>query len=698
MGSKKKVSNLTLKIIAFVSITALAVYGFQTALISTSSTRNATRTYEEECRFVTSTYSNLLSSKIAEYFSLLDAYTSADVVKTQDPAQIVAWLKDHADIRNEGFDYVAFVDLDGNFNSDIDTTTTVKDRSYFIDIVEKHKDFTMDNPVQSKVTGKSIVHICKAAKANGKLVGFFTGIVSLDSIGDVINSAKLGTTGVANLFSGENTLIATSGDADEVDANFDVGVKTDLPERIAQAMMTGEMDQTWSTSAKNKKILLTFSPVKNTPNWLFLVSLDEVDVKLSTNLIIKILAFGGLVFLAALISVISTLLIKSLKPLQIVQKTINGIAEGNADLTKRIELSHVPNDEVGKVVTGFNKFAEKLQDIVKNIKASKDELITTGRNLNSSTEETEASITQIISNIEEMGQEINNQTNSVSQTAGAVNQIASNIESLNHMIENQASSVVQASSAIEEMIGNINSVDSSVNKMSNAFEDLEKKAVTGVQKQEDVNNLIKTVEAESQTLQEANSVISSIAEQTNLLAMNAAIEAAHAGEAGKGFSVVADEIRKLSETSSQQSKTIGEQLKKISETISGIVQASLEAGNSFSEVSNGINNTTFLVREIKNAMMEQSEGSKQISQALNNMNDSTSEVRTASMEMSEGNKAILQEIRLLQDSTLSMKDGMEQMSNGATRINETGSTLSSLTEQMENSISKIGTQIDEFHV
>lgn len=699
MADSQKNSNLVRTITIITAITIVIINVCQTLIVTAISRSNVRKTFEEECSFITETYTELISSKITQFYSLLDAYTSADVVKTADPDQIVRWLQASADIRSAEFDYVAFVDESGNFNSDIMTNTTVTDRQYYLDIIKYGKDKTMDNPVQSKVSGKSIVHICKAAKVDGKTIGFFTGIVSLDSIHRIVEDARIGTTGGIKLFSGEDLLITSSIKVDDEKEVLGSGYESStLMPRIKQAHSTGKIDSIWAARKNGKKTLLTFKGIPNTPNWIVEFLLDEKEIDISTSSVTWILIAGSTVFTITLVILISVLLVKALKPLKVVQKTINDIAEGNADLTKRIQLQHLKNDEVGKVVNGFNKFASKLQDIVKNIKLSKVELISTGRRLNTSTEDTEFSISQIIQNIETMGNQISTQTNSVNQTASAVNQIASNIDSLNRMIENQTDSVEQASSAIEEMIGNINSVNNSVTKMSDAFEDLEQKAVTGIKKQEDVDHLIKTIEQESQTLQEANSVISSIAEQTNLLAMNAAIEAAHAGEAGKGFSVVADEIRKLSETSSQQSKTIGDQLKKISETISRIVQASTDAGTAFGTVTQGINDTTTLVREIKNAMVEQSAGSKQISLALNNMNDSTSEVRTASLEMSEGNKAILQEINQLQEATESIKDGMDQMSGGASKINETGSLLMSLSDQMEDSIAKIGNQIDEFQV
>ena len=244
------------------------------------------------------------------------------------------------------------------------------------------------------------------------------------------------------------------------------------------------------------------------------------------------------------------------KPLLVVKGAITDIATGDADLTRRIKSSS--KDEIGDVVKGFNEFSGKLQDIIGDVKSSKDELMVAGENLSGATQDTSSSITEIIANIDSMKRQIDNQNQSVSQTAGAVNEIASNIESLERMIEGQ-----------------------------------------------------------SEMLQEANVAIAAIASQTNLLAMNAAIEAAHAGEAGKGFAVVADEIRKLSETSSAQSKTIGDQLTNIKESINSVVSASGESAVAFEAVSRKLEETDALVMQIRAAMEEQNEGSPDSSECCN---------------------------------------------------------------------------------
>ena len=643
---------------------------------------------------VTNEYADSIRHTLDQYFAYLSYYTESDVLETRDSEQIVEWMMDHVNHRPAVFDYIGWADDTATFYSDRGAVTNIKDRDYYQAIMQLGKDFYIDNPVTSKTTGQTIVHVCKAAKVDGTTVGLFIGVIAVENVSKILEDIELNELGAGLLRSGNGERITFVGEEYVLDMYNESPESDKVTEQIKSDTFIGISDTTW-VKGKDGEVLCVYTPVPKT-KWSLAIMLDGKKITALASNTARIMIIFAFSLVVIILIVAAITIYKSLKPLKKVEDAILEIATGNADLTKRIDLNL--NNEVGRVVIGFNMFSEKLHEIISAMKASKDELVYAGETLQSSISETSSAITQISANIDSIGGSINTQTGSVSQTAGAVNEIASNIESLNKMIESQSSSVVQASAAVEQMIGNINSVNNSVQRMAMEFKNLAQRAVVGVQKQDDVNSKIMVIESESKALQDANTVISDIAEQTNLLAMNAAIEAAHAGEAGKGFSVVADEIRKLSETSSAQSKTIGNQLNKITSGIEEIVSASQDAKSALQEISGGIRNTDNLVEEISNSMAEQEEGSKQISEALHNMNDSSSEVKTASVEMAEGNKAILTEIKNLQDATFSMKQGMDEMSEGAKHINQTSANLASISEKMEMSIKMMGEQVDQFHV
>lgn len=402
--------------------------------------------------------------------------------------------------------------------------------------------------------------------------------------------------------------------------------------------------------------------------------------------------------LAILISfgIFIPIIYKLLKPLKKLNGSMDEFASGSADLTKRIDVKS--NDEIGKVVLGFNQFTENLQNIIKEVKKSKESLLITDKTLSGSVQETSSSITQILANIESVIGQINKQSNSVTETASAVNEIASNIEGLEKMIQNQAVSVTSAGNQIDIMVDSFDKLNEVIIQMSKSFEVLIGSINLSTSKQKEMDEIITKITEKSEALKNANKTITEIAQQTNILAMNAAIEAAHAGNAGKGFAVVADEIRKLAENSKDQSHIVGEELKDISSAIDEVVKSSEEADDIFKTVLNKLTETKNLVSGIEDSIEVSALSVSQVSQDLQTITNNTTEVKNAAEEMTVGNQQILKEIESLQDISISISDSVQEMNVGAKKINETGTNLLEVSKEVSNTISEIGNQIDEFEV
>lgn len=258
---------------------------------------------------------------------------------------------------------------------------------------------------------------------------------------------------------------------------------------------------------------------------------------------------------------------------------MNDIAEGEGDLTRRLEVNG--KDEVAQVANAFNRFADKIHNMVvkikestKSINTSSTEIAEGNANLSQRTEEHSSSLEETASSMEQMTTTVKQNADNAKQA----NQVAA--EARDHA-EKGGKVVAEAVSAMED-----------INKSSKEIVDI-------------------------------ISVIDEIAFQTNLLALNASVEAARAGEQGRGFSVVADEVRNLAQRSAESAKEI----KQLIENSVGKIEQGTElvnqSGNTLDEIVTSVKKVTDIVADISAASQEQSQGIDQVNKAVTQMDEMT---------------------------------------------------------------------------
>jgi methyl-accepting chemotaxis protein len=380
--------------------------------------------------------------------------------------------------------------------------------------------------------------------------------------------------------------------------------------------------------------------------------------------------------------------------LSIITFAFHDVAAGEGDLSKRIE--EFSDDEIGALAADFNSFSGVIRGLVVKVKDETAKISGNMDELAANMNETAGAVQEMAATIDSIKQQGISQAASVSESSATMEEIAKRVEILAAAIERQAENISLSGSSIEEMVANIKSVTANVENMGAYYQGLQSRSDEGMETIQLLSSQAKAIVVQSQSLQEANSIIRGIASQTNLLAMNAEIEAAHAGEAGKGFSVVSDEIRKLAENAASQSEAVADDLESIQRAIADIVSSSGEAEKSFKGIVEQISVLSALEGEVKNAMREQSSGSSNILQALAEMRIVTTEVREEASAMREGDGAVLEEMRRLQRLTAELENGMSEMASGAAQIRSAAVATNELSFRAVDSVRSLASETEKF--
>lgn len=247
-----------------------------------------------------------------------------------------------------------------------------------------------------------------------------------------------------------------------------------------------------------------------------------------------------------------------LSPIQRLQERVTDISEGNGDLTLRVNIT--TQDEFGELGKSFDKFIEKIQNLIADITQSTNLAKTAAVDLSATFKVTAEAVNKQTFEVNTISNATTAMTAISSQVISGAREISQSVLNIDKNAQSTLSNVRQAAQSVNELVAEVTQGTETISSLKNHVTSIEPVLA-------DING---------------------IAEQTNLLALNAAIEAARAGEQGRGFAVVADEVRSLATRTQGSTNTIQQsitQLRSSADESVRVINNSMLKGTQTTEIT-----------------------------------------------------------------------------------------------------------------
>jgi len=483
---------------------------------------------------------------------------------------------------------------------------------------------------------------------NGKVIASLSVDINLNSLQAISLGAsqKLydGQTNVS-IISPAGLLAGYSKDASKLSQRLEA-VDTSGAELMRQL---GASSKTLSLHSNQQlKVLAPFQPIPGGKAWGVLLDVPEkvlvgpaeaLKKQLDDSNTAGTLTELGLGILAALIGLLLVwLMARSVtRPILGVAHMLQDIASGEGDLTRR--LAYDKQDELGQLAGWFNRFLDKLQPIIAEVKRSVQDARGTA-------DQSSAIATQTSAGMEQ-------QYRQVDQVATASHEMSATAQDVARSAAQAAQAARDADQATRQ---GLTVIDRTTASIDNLAADMSAAMVQ-----------VEGLAANSEKIGSVLEVIRAIAEQTNLLALNAAIEAARAGEAGRGFAVVADEVRNLArrtQESVEETRLVIEQLQSGTQDVVGSM------GNSHRQAQDSVEQVGQAVTALQ-----------QIGDAVTVISDMNLQIASAAEEQSAVAEEINHNVATIRDVTESLSGQANESARVSQSLNRLANQQQSLMDQ-----------------
>lgn len=366
-----------------------------------------------------------------------------------------------------------------------------------------------------------------------------------------------------------------------------------------------------------------------------------------------------LVTVAAGIGLGFWLLRSIMRPLALLERRMSEIAEGDADLTSRIEWDK--KDEFGRLAGSFNRFVGSLRDMMARVGEASEHLASASEQFSASAEQSKATSHQVAAAMQQIAERAGDQTQTVGKSTESAKETLEQITRI-------TTTTAEVAAFSRDMSRQAAEGEQAIVQIDEQMSDIKSAVV-------EADERIAQLAVHAERIDSITSLINEISAQTNLLSLNASIEAARAGEAGRGFTIVAGEVKKLAEQSADSTREIKELVASIKDETQAAMEKMHDVKNRVEEGAGVTYHGAQQFGGILHAIGEVSDRTEAMAASTAQVHDGFADVSRSMEDVSSGTQEISGGTQEIAAATEEQLAAGEEMLHGASSLNRLADDL-----------------------